>query len=196
MTDLTLALILFLLPLAYSPGPGNLFFAAYGARFGLRATLPANVGYHAATWAVTLAIGLGFAEIGARAPLALSVMAWVGAGYVLWLAWGLWHAGAAEEARAQRAGFGSGALLLLLNPKAYLIIVLMFTQFTAPETGAWVVVWIASVFTLNNLLAFTLWSLAGARIGARLRQGAAAQMANRGLALMLASVALWMALAR
>ncbi len=34
MTQTTIALVLFLAPLAYSPGPGNLFFAATGARFG------------------------------------------------------------------------------------------------------------------------------------------------------------------
>jgi len=37
-----LALILFLFPLAFSPGPGNMFFAANGARFGFLNTLSAN----------------------------------------------------------------------------------------------------------------------------------------------------------
>ncbi|MEM6594772.1 MAG: hypothetical protein AAF672_08265, partial [Pseudomonadota bacterium] len=41
-----IALIIFLFPIAYSPGSGNLFFAANGARFGFRPALPANAGYH------------------------------------------------------------------------------------------------------------------------------------------------------
>ena len=61
MIETTPSLIVFLIPLAYSPGPGNLFFAAAGARFGLGATLPALAGYHVATWVVTLAAGLGLA---------------------------------------------------------------------------------------------------------------------------------------
>ena len=56
---MTLTLLIFLFPLAYSPGPGNLFFAANGARFGFWATVPANIGYHIATWFVTLAVGGG-----------------------------------------------------------------------------------------------------------------------------------------
>jgi threonine/homoserine/homoserine lactone efflux protein len=44
MPELVPALLLFLLPLAYSPGPGNLFFAATGARFGLAATAPRATG--------------------------------------------------------------------------------------------------------------------------------------------------------
>ncbi|OED50376.1 hypothetical protein AB838_02405 [Rhodobacteraceae bacterium (ex Bugula neritina AB1)] len=60
MLQTTAALIMFLFPLAYSPGPGNLVFAASAARFGFAATVPANAGYHLATWIVTAAIGLGF----------------------------------------------------------------------------------------------------------------------------------------
>jgi threonine/homoserine/homoserine lactone efflux protein len=40
MTETILALIIFLLPLAFSPGPGNMFFAAIGARFGTTAITP------------------------------------------------------------------------------------------------------------------------------------------------------------
>ena len=54
------ALLVFLFPLAFSPGPGNMFFAANGARFGLVKTLSANFGYHFATIIVTFIIGLGF----------------------------------------------------------------------------------------------------------------------------------------
>jgi hypothetical protein len=58
MLQISIALILFLFPLAYSPGPGNMFFAANGARFGFRSTVPSNVGYHVATWIATAAIVL------------------------------------------------------------------------------------------------------------------------------------------
>ena len=42
------ALLIFLFPLAFSPGPGNMFFAASGAKFGFKKTLSANFGYHLA----------------------------------------------------------------------------------------------------------------------------------------------------
>ena len=54
------ALLIFLFPLAFSPGPGNMFFSASGAKFGFKKTLSANFGYHLATIIVTLLIGLGF----------------------------------------------------------------------------------------------------------------------------------------
>lgn len=105
MLQLTIALVLFLAPLAYSPGPGNLFFAANGARFGFRATVPSNIGYHIATLLVTIAIGLGFDWISHEAPVILTAIRYVGAAYVLYLAWGLARAGVVsdgEEAKPSR----------------------------------------------------------------------------------------------
>lgn len=181
----TLALVLFLFPLAYSPGPGNMTFAANAARFGFRATIPATIGYHLATWMVTLAIGLGLSLQGGGAARAMQA---VGAAYVLWLAWGLARAGKTGLAEARPMGTGGGALLLALNPKAYVIIALMFTQF--PGDAAWVT-WVTTVFTLNNLIAFAAWSLLGARL-ARLFD---ARSANAVLAAMLAGIAIWMLVA-
>ena len=55
-----ITLLIFLFPLAFSPGPGNMFFAACGARLGFKKTLIANFSYHLATLVVTFIIGLGF----------------------------------------------------------------------------------------------------------------------------------------
>ena len=89
-------------------------------------------------------------------------------------------------------GFGGGAVLLLFNPKAYMIIALMFTQFAqAPGLGT---LGVTTVFTLNNALAFTLWAAVGATLTKVWARPDAAARLNRGLALMLAAVAVWMAL--
>lgn len=84
--DRVIALLLFLLPLAYIPGPGNMFFAANGARFGFRATIPANAGYHLATWLATTAIGFGFLAAMAEFPGVFAGLKLAGSLYVLWLA--------------------------------------------------------------------------------------------------------------
>jgi threonine/homoserine/homoserine lactone efflux protein len=195
MTDLFLALVIFLVPLAWSPGPGNTLFAALGARFGLAASLPVSTGYHAATWLVTVAIGLGFAGILTRLPQLFTVIGWAGSAYVLWLAWAFLRAGAAGSPREARpAGVGDGVLLLLLNPKAYVIIALMFAQFLDPgaadPTGP--VLFIATVFTLNNLVAFTVWTAAGGLLGRLFGAARQARVLNTGFAAALAGVAIWM----
>lgn len=197
MLQTTFALLVFLFPLAFSPGPGNIFFAANGARFGFRATLPANVGYHLATWVVTLALGFGFLEIVEKVPQVFVVLKFLGALYVLWLAWKLFRSGVLDRQHvAKPARFHDGVALLLLNPKAYVIIALMFTQFlqSGSENAMASVVLITTVFTLNNLAAFCLWALVGDRIARAFTAETSAHRLNTALAVVLASVAFWMLL--
>ena len=195
MLQIAASLIIFLFPLAYSPGPGNMFFAANGARFGFRSTVPSNVGYHVATWVVTAAIGFGFIAALDRFPQVFVFLKTAGALYVLWIAWKIFRAGALEgHEAAQPATFTDGVILLALNPKAYVIIALMFTQFLGQSEEGWAVtvLLITTVFTINNLIAFTIWALVGDQIAGYFRTAESARKLNMLFGAILASVAVWM----
>lgn len=197
MTLFVLTLLVFLLPLAYSPGPGNMFFAALGARFGVAATLPANAGYHTATLVVTGLVGAGLVSAIHPDTALFHGLKMAGSAYVLWLAWKTATSGSlGDEVGDGRAGFLDGASLLILNPKAYVIILLMYSQFGAsgPADMATRVGLISLVFTLNNLLAFLLWTLAGDGLGRLFRSETSARRLNLGFAAVLAGVGLWMML--
>jgi threonine/homoserine/homoserine lactone efflux protein len=198
MTGTILALLIFLVPLAYSPGPGNVLFAANGALFGFRATLPASAGYHLATWVVTAGIGLGFLGALEKWPMLVPVLKTAGALYVLWLATKLWRAGRAEMVETARPmSFLDGVILLVLNPKAYVIIALMFSTFlSASEFSVLTsVLVLTTVFTLNNLLAFSTWTLIGDSFARAFRRKTSAAWLNRGFAAVLIGVAAWMLMA-
>jgi threonine/homoserine/homoserine lactone efflux protein len=186
--------------MACSPGPGNLFFAANAARFGPRATIGANAGYHLATWGVTCAIGLGFSQALQITPAVTTAVRVIGSAYVFWLAIGLLRAGVAGPGRdvgLHVPGFADGVTLLLLNPKAYVIIALIFSQFLTGGAPKLVeVMAITTLFTLNNLLAFTLYTLAGDRLAQSFRSANSARRLNLVFGLMLALVALWMLILR
>jgi threonine/homoserine/homoserine lactone efflux protein len=63
-------------------GQENCFFAANGARFGFAATMPSNIGYHIATWLVTVVIGLGMIAALNDYPNVLLALKMSGAAYV------------------------------------------------------------------------------------------------------------------
>lgn len=198
MLALALALIIFLFPLAYSPGPGNMFFAANAARFGFRSTLGASLGYHIATWIVTAIIGLGFMTTLEHVPALFFVLKLAGSAYVLWIAWTFLRAGTLHGAQtAKPASVWDGAVLLVLNPKAYVIIALMFTQFLDQSRANLVfeVIFITTLFTINNWIAFTLWSIFGDKVAAAFRSPDHAKRLNLVFAGVLAGVALWMLIA-
>lgn len=195
MIHTIIPLILFLFPLAYSPGPGNMFFAANGARFW--STMPSNIGYHIATWVVTVAIGFGFSAALESYPNVFYALKIAGSLYVLWIAWKLFRSGALEgDETAKPASFYDGVILLILNPKAYIIIALMFSQFLGQSEGEklFAVLVIATIFTINNLIAFAIWTAVGDKIASRFRSEDGAKKLNMLFGVVLAAVAVWMLL--
>ena len=186
-----LALLIFLFPLAYSPGPGNMFFAANGSALGFRATIPANGGYHAATWLVTLLIGVGLDSGIDRYPTAFAALKLAGAVYILRIAWRLFRSRPTTgEIAPARSTFTDGAMLLLLNPKAYVIIGLMFSQFLQPGAPNRIltVVLITTIFTANNLVSFSLWAAAGDRLARVFTSETSARRTNTALSATLVAV--------
>lgn len=139
-------------------------------------------------------IGTGFGWIATELPIFLIIIKYLGSAYVLYLAWCLLRAGImGNSPNPQKAHFWDGIILLMLNPKAYLIITLMFTQFT-DQNGINIplVLLITTVFTLNNLLAFSIWTFVGDRLAHTFRQKTGAQILNTLFGGMLAGVAVWM----
>jgi threonine/homoserine/homoserine lactone efflux protein len=184
----TLTLLIFLFPLAYSPGPGNLFFAALGARSGWHGVWPAFCGYHAATFLAALATGAGLMVL--AGPKLMHALGLAGSAYMLWLALKLWRAGDPNaESAPPKATVTDGAALLLLNPKAWTIMAALFVQY--PEASPAKIVEVALIFTLNNAVAFAVWTAVGLTL---LAKPGCARIANRAFAVILGAVALRLAL--
>jgi threonine/homoserine/homoserine lactone efflux protein len=115
------ALMAFLFPLAYSPGPGNMFFAALGARFGTVVTLPANAGYHIATLVVTGLLGLGLVSAVHPGTAFFVGLKLAGSVYVMWLAWKMATSRQPPTTGMQsgKAGFGlDGRLAASAQPQS------------------------------------------------------------------------------
>lgn len=159
--------------------------------------MPASIGYQLATWIVTAAIGFGFITALEKFPQIFTVLKIAGSLYVLWIAWKLRRAGTLEgNETAKAATFTDGVVLLILNPKAYVIIALVFTQFLdQSEMGTLAAVFlITTVFTLNNLVAFSIWALIGDKIAGYFRTPESARNLNVMFGGILAAVAVWMLL--
>ena len=187
--EIFITIIIFLFPLAYSPGPGNIFFAINGARFGFGSTMMANFGYHLATWIVTYFIGFIFLHGLSEAPHYLLPLKYAGSMYIAYLSFNLFRASAIDGVgEAKPTDFFDGVLLLVLNPKAYIIIFLLFTQFLS---GLETLAVVTSIFTLNNFIAFSLWTVLGDILLKKFRNPTNARRLNRVFGATLFLVGVW-----
>ena len=187
------ALIIFLFPLAFSPGPGNMFFAANGARFGFVNTLSANFGYHLATIIVTFLIGFGFSLFFSFIEKQYQYIQIIGSLYVMYLAYKFFRADVYDQnSQNFRCTFTDGVVLLVFNPKAYVIISLMFAIFLDSSQNILKLIIITLVFTINNFISFTLWTVFGDLIGAKFRNEKYSKILNNVFSLLLFLVGVWM----
>ncbi|MCE9660358.1 MAG: LysE family translocator [Burkholderiales bacterium] len=143
-----------------TPGVDMMLTLTRTLRYGVRGGLAAALGVMAGCVVHALAAALGLAALIAASAAAFSVIKWVGAAYLLWLAFGmLKSAWAGETATAMPqlaespglpALFRQGVLTNVLNPKIALFFLALLPQFIdadAPHKtlaflflGAWFIV--------------------------------------------------------
>lgn len=128
--------------LAITPGPDMLLVAARSAAQGRMAGLMTQVGISAGTLIHALIVALGLSQLFLAVPYAYDAVRYLGAAYLLYLAWQAIraHQGTAERTRSHntlplRVIFRQGLITNLLNPKVALFFLALFPQFLGPAMG-------------------------------------------------------------
>ena len=93
---MSLETLLLFLPACFvlnlSMGPNNLMAMTHGARHGVRVALVATLGRLVAQALMIAVSAAGLAAVLFGSAIAFHAIKLVGAAYLLWLAWQLWHA--------------------------------------------------------------------------------------------------------
>lgn len=157
------SLLFAILAVGYSPGPANLYSLACCLKFGRRKALK--------MWRGLLA---GF-SIGAVIMVVLThllgevmgdyviYLKYIGAAYILWLAWKMWRFSGQNNTEAQECTFTSGMIVQLTNAKMLLFELTAFSVYVLPYSDR-----IADLFVVAALLliagpgANLVWLYAGA----------------------------------
>ena len=158
------AVCIFLAPFAYSPGPGVMFFAVNTASSGFKKILPAIAGYHIGILTFTFCYGIGFDFIVSRYDFILDILRYLGSLYIIYIAYKIFKSGfGSENKNESEIGFFNGLIFVFLNPKAQIVITLMYTKFNDPgEMNTFVYILILTLtFSINNLISVVLYSLSG-----------------------------------
>lgn len=186
MPDLDISLAFFgsALLLGLAPGPDIIFVLTQSALFGPKAGIVTTFGLASGLCFHTVAVALGVAAIIAASPLAFTVLKCLGAGYLCYLAWLSFRAGASSATASEMAFPGYAALyrrgifMNLTNPKVILFFLAFLPQFCQP--GGWPIFWqmiyFGGLFIMATLLVFSTMAWLGGKVVAHFAHSTTSQI--------------------
>lgn len=160
---------MFALVTPITPGPNNFMLLASGVNFGFRSSVPHMVGISLGFLVMVVAVGLGLAEVFSQFPWIYDVLKWVGAIYMLYLAWCIAMSGPLEDFpsnghRGKPMSFLGAAAFQWVNPKAWIMAVGAFSMYVPASSGLVTVVSVTALFAAINLPSVGAWALFGSSL--------------------------------
>ncbi|WP_214346699.1 LysE family translocator [Pseudomonas congelans] len=159
--DLLLAFTLFAFVTSITPGPNNMMLLASGVNFGFSRTLPHMLGISVGFFVLVLAVGFGLGSVFKAWPVLYTILRYVGAAYLLYLAWKIATSGPASDnvdSQGKPLSFMSAALFQWVNPKAWIMAIGAISTYTPMQGYFYNVVVISAVFALINLPSVGVWA--------------------------------------
>lgn len=160
----------FALATAGTPGPNNAMLTSSGSLWGFRRTIPHMLGVAIGFPIMLIAVAAGAGDLLVHHPVAITVMRWLGAAYLLHLAWRIATARPQNEpgsrtrpVRSRPLSFTQAALFQWVNVKAWLITISALATLTSvahhPSFARATI--LAGVFLTVNLPVTTFWTSVG-----------------------------------
>lgn len=159
--------------LALAPGPDNLFVLTQSMVRGSKAGIVITLGLCSGLVFHTSAVALGVAVIFQTSAVAFSLLKFVGAGYLLYLAYLSFKDASKTKLSTDKLALSLGALyrrgilMNVTNPKVSIFFLAFLPQFTKPELGNVTaqVFLLGATFMLCALVVFSLIALLAGRVG-------------------------------
>ena len=186
--NLLSAFALFALVSSITPGPNNTMLLASGVNFGLRRTIPHALGVSLGFMVLVLAVGLGLGQVFEVLPWAYTALRYLGAAYLLYLAWRIANSGPIADSGAETSKpitFLGAAAFQWVNPKAWVMAVGAITTYTPAQGYIYNVFIISLVFAIVNLPSVFVWAGFGSALRNVLRQPRWLRLFNWGMAILL-----------
>lgn len=167
MPETFIAYVVFAAVAAFTPGPNNLMVSASGANFGYRRTLQHVMGVTIGFPVMLVAIGLGIGTVFTEYPAAHTALKYVGAAYLLFLAWQIVSARPPgekddeEHIGGKPLNFMQAALFQWVNPKAWTVNVSAIAAYTTLENYGWQLTMMVIAAGIIAFLSASTWTLFG-----------------------------------
>ena len=152
----------YIIVIDFTPGPNTFTAMTNGVRFGFKRTLPFIGGLVVGQSIILAIVGLFSKALFDYLPGIKPVMLVLGAAYMLYLAYKIWHGGAVkdgEETRDSSVTFVNGMLLQFVNPKYLLFALTSMSTYILPYfTTVPAIAAKAALLPMGGMCSCFLWS--------------------------------------
>lgn len=189
MIELIVSVTLFGFATLSTPGPNNIMMTASGSAFGFRRSVPHILGIALGFPLMFVVVGLGLGEIFLIYPQLHLILKYVGAAYLLYLAWRIAQAGRPDsgKAKAKPLTFFEAAAFQWVNAKAWMVALSAIPAFTTIGGNYYAeLLIIAATFMIVSLPSSSVWCMFGVAIRRMVRTPETARVVNLVLAVLVA----------
>ena len=190
-----IAVLVFIIPMCFTPGPNNLLCAAHGSQHGFRKTIPLTLGM-AIGWTTLGMFVAAFTSFIEEYNIFFDLLTYVGALYITYLAYKIASSShLKEETKTELLGIKTGIFLQVVNGKAWIhFLVLMSMPFTAFGSGFLANAGLVILNLFCGYPAVLTWSYFGTVLRVFFKSPEKAMWLNYGLGVSLFTVAVWIIL--
>lgn len=158
------AFISYVIITIFTPGPNTIMSMTNAAHYGLKKSYPFNIGIFVGFFIIMMLCSFFSVALFRFIPSIKPVMTYIGAAYILWLAWKIYNnkPHAVEENKSNTATFRSGLLLQFFNIKVILFGITVVSTFIIPYYNSWVdLSAFSALLALISLSATFCWAIFG-----------------------------------
>ena len=157
--EMTLSAIL----TVWSPGPNTILLLSNASKYGVRGNLRFMIGIWSGSLTLMCLSGLFCSTLGSIIPGIQPVMKYLGAAYILYLAWQTWRRlPPSDQVQEKKPTWKMGFFLQMINVKIIIYGLTMFSAYILPyETRVPILFAFAVYLMILGALGNLIWTFAG-----------------------------------
>jgi threonine/homoserine/homoserine lactone efflux protein len=186
--QLVIAYILFASAAAFTPGPNNVMLMTSGLNYGFQRSLAHLAGVTIGYSVMLGLVGLGLGAVFTAYPILQTILKYVGAVYLTWLAYVIATskpADAQSAAEGKPMTFTGAALFQLVNVKGWVIAVGSVSAYAAIASYPWNMIVLAAIVCIITLGSSLTWLLFGTVLQSLVKSPRAIRIFNITMAVLL-----------
>lgn len=165
--ELLTAISIYYVIMYATPGPNNSILTASGIKFGFVKTVPNILGIPTGHGIQLTLVCFGLGSLFLQFPFLLSILKYVGAAYLLYLAWKMFGSLKVEtkEDKSAPLSYQDAIFFQFVNPKAWVICITATSLFYPAKENIFVgTLFMVVMSTIINIPSISIWAIGGSII--------------------------------